>query len=329
MTTKDSNPKDKDGDGSQAALNTLLVEHLSKNIAQHERDLRWKNIRFFILSGIALLFTAIYAVAGYFAFSPYQEKAAGDYASLIRIEGVIDAGNKAAADKLNPAFAKAFADKKAKGVVLLINSPGGSPVQAALMYERIRELRKEHPNLKIVAVAEDMLTSGGYFIAAAADEIYVNRSTVAGSIGVISSQFGFPKLLDRVGVERRVFTAGINKNRFDQFLPMKEQDKKKMDSLLDKIHEHFKDAVLEARKGRLKASPDVLFTGDFWTGEDAVKYGLADGLGSLPSVLKKEFGVEYTQDYTPAPSLFDRFGGILAKSIQDFLVSESYSLRLQ
>jgi protease-4 len=307
---------------SQATLNALLVSHLSKVNVQQEKELRWKNIRFFLMMG-AVLFCAIsYAVVGYFFFHQNMEDPSGDYASLVRIEGVIDASGKAAADKINPALAKAFGDKKSKGVVLLINSPGGSPVQSSMMYDRIKELRHKYPQKRVVVVAEDMLTSGAYFISSAADKIYVNRSTITGSIGVITTQFGFPKLLDRVGVERRVFTAGINKDRMDQFLPIKEEDATKIRHVLNAIHGHFIDAVLQFRKDRIKESPDKLFTGDFWTGAEAVKLGLADGLGDLQTVLKKEFNVEYTQDYTPVPGIFDRFGGILSSALKDVIVSE-------
>lgn len=307
---------------NNAALNAILIEHLSKSIFQQERELRWKNMRFFILMGLALVFSVGYYIAVYFYFHPNMEDVHGDYASLVRIEGVIDASGKASADKINPALAKAFGDQKSKGVVLLINSPGGSPVQSSMMYDRIEELRKKYPEKKVVVVAEDMLTSGAYFVSSAADKIYVNRSTITGSIGVITSQFGFPKLLDRLGVERRVFTAGINKDRMDQFLPIKKEDAAKMRIVLTQIHDHFMDAVLRLRKDRLKANPDKLFTGDFWTGAEAVKLGLADGMGDLQDVIKKEFGVEYTQDYTPLPGLFDRFGGILSSALKDLIVSE-------
>lgn len=308
---------------STSALNALLVEQITKSMQVQEKDLRWKNMRFFILVGGFLLLYAGYFIFGYFTFFSGPDKADGDYASMVRIEGLIDASGKASADKINPALVKAFSDKKAKGVVLLINSPGGSPVQSSLMYDRINELREKYPKLKVVVVAEDMLTSGSYWIASVADKIYVNRSTVTGSVGVIAAQFGYPKIMERFGVERRVVTAGLNKNRMDQYLPAKAEDKAKIESLLKGIHQHFIEAVMKNRKDRLKASPEKLFTGDFWNGDEAVKLGLADSLGGLPTALKNEFGVEFTQDYTPAPGFFDHISGIFSNSIRELFLSES------
>lgn len=319
----------KEDELSHAALNTLLVTQLTKSLQVQERDLRWKNMRFFIIMGIALLFSIFYFASLYLYIFPGGDKINGEYAAMVRIEGVIDASGKASAEKINPSLVKAFSDKKAKGVVLLINSPGGSPVQSSLINERIHELREQYPNQKVVAVAEDMLTSGSYFIATAVDQIYVNRSTTTGSIGVIAAQFGFPKALDRLGVERRVITAGENKNRLDQFLPIKKQDTVKIEALLKQIHGHFIDTVMMTRKNKLKLPPAKLFTGDFWTGEEAVKLGLVDAIGDLPTVLKKEFGVEYTQDYTQAPGIFDRLGGMLTLSLRDLFLSEDSGLVLR
>lgn len=314
---------------SSATLNTILVEQLTKSLQVQERDLRWKNMRFFILMGGAVLFATLYFTSLYVYVFPGTDKVDGDYAAMVKINGVIDANGKASAEKINPSLVKAFGDKKAKGVVLLINSPGGSPVQSSLINERIHQLREQYPKKKVVAVAEDMLTSGSYFIATAVDQIYVNRSTTTGSIGVIAAQFGFPKLLDRVGVERRVITAGENKDRLDQFLPVKKEDTVKIATLLKHIHEHFIDTVMKTRKGKIKLPPEKLFTGDFWTGEEAVKLGLVDAIGDLPTVLKKEFGVEYTQDYTQPPGLFDRFGGMLTMSLRDLFMSETPELSLR
>ncbi|MHB8697774.1 MAG: S49 family peptidase [Sulfuricaulis sp.] len=328
-TETPGDPARKSDEMSSAALNTLLVTQLTKSLQVQERDLRWKNMRFFIIMGSALLFSVVYFTSLYLYIFPGNDQVHGDYAAMVRIEGVIDATGKASAEKINPSLVKAFKDKKAKGVVLLINSPGGSPVQSALINDRIHELRAQYPKKKVVVVAEDMLTSGSYYIATAVDKIYVNRSTTTGSVGVIAAQFGFPKILDRIGVERRVITAGIDKDRFDQFLPLKKEDSVKIAALLKQIHENFIDAVMETRKNKIKLPPDKLFTGDFWTGEEAVKLGLVDAIGDLPTVLKNEFGVEDTKDYTQAPGIFDRLGGMLTLSLRDLFLSEDTGLVLR
>lgn len=303
-------------------VDAVLITILGRMNETQERELRWRNLRFFAISVLILLGIVVYAVAGVYFSRLGKEAVEGEYAALLRIDGIIDSEGKNSANKLGPALVKAFRDKEAKGVVLLINSPGGSPVQAALIYDRIRELKKAHPHKKVVAVGQDMVTSAAYFIAAAADEIYINRSTVAGSIGVISAQFGLPGLLQKLGVERRVLTAGTNKNRLDQYLPLKDADVRKMDGLLTEIHRHFISAVEDGRKGKLKPSP-TLFSGDFWTGNDAVRLGLVDGLSDLPTVLRTHFKVEATSDYTPLPNIFDRLSKSFALGMRDVLVDQS------
>lgn len=296
------------------ALNVLLVEHLKRmNRLQEQgfeiqqRELRWRNIRFagwFLLGlagvGIYALFTMLfYSVAN---DGPPTE----DYASLVRLDGVIASDQKISAQRINPALMRAFRDKKSKGVVLLINSPGGSPVQASLIRERLLSLRREYPRKKVVTVAEDMLTSGAYLIATGTESIYVNRSTIAGSIGVIMTGFGFDNILHRVGVERRLFTAGEHKAFLDPYTPVRKDDIVRARAILDDTHRQFIDAVLESRGSRLKGNRKTLFSGDFWTGEKAQALGLVDGIGDLSSVLKAVFHVEYTRDYTPVPNLFER-----------------------
>lgn len=338
MTTA---PEDKtlgDRRSDSNALNVLLVEHLKRLNALQEqgfdiqkRELRWRNIRFvgwFLLGlmgvGIYALFTMLfYSVAN---DGPPTE----DYASLIRLDGVIGADQKISAQRINPALTRAFRDKKSKGVVLLINSPGGAPVQADLIRDRLLALRQEYPGKKVVSVAEDMLTSGAYLIATGTESIYVNRSTVAGSIGVIMSGFGFDNILRRVGIERRLFTAGEHKAFLDPYTPVRKDDVARARAILDDTHRHFIDAVLESRGSRLKGERKNLFNGDFWTGEKALALGLVDGIGDLPSVLTAVFHVEYTHDYTPALSLLERLQERLPGMAQQLLVAgdaQTFSLR--
>lgn len=327
MTTapEDKTPGDRRTDSN--ALNVLLVEHLKRLNALQEqgfdiqrRELRWRNIRFAGWFLLGLMGVGIYALFTMLFYSVTNDgPPTEDYASLIRLDGVIAADQKISAQRINPALTRAFRDKKSKGVVLLINSPGGSPVQADLIRDRLLTLRQEYPDKKVVTVAEDMLTSGAYLIATGTESIYVNRSTVAGSIGVIMSGFGFDNILRRVGIERRLFTAGEHKAFLDPYTPVRKDDVARARTILNDTHRHFIDAVLESRGSRLRGEQKMLFNGDFWTGEKALALGLVDGIGDLPSVLKAVFHVEYTRDYTPVPSLFERLQERLPHMAQQLL----------
>ena len=303
-------PNDDNGASLQAELiNALLKDKKAERL--------WKNLRAF--SVVALL--AVYGCAAFFARNTEAEAPSADakgapYVALVRITGEIGPDKDASAERLNPSLAKAFADPLAKGVVLVVNSPGGTPVQAALIHDRLVQLRTQHKK-KAVVVAEDMLTSGAYFIAVGADKIVVNRSTIAGSVGVISHGFGFTGLMDKLGVERRTLQAGANKNRMDPFGPVAAGDKEKMESLLGDIHRHFIDSVKEGRKGKLEGDDATLFNGDFWAGDQAVRLGLADEVSDLPTVLEKDFGVKRLKDYSVPHSLWER----LTKTVSAEVIS--------
>jgi len=334
MSEKNDRPVtagDPPGDAVQATLLSVLGRmndlqtrsneaHERNNILQ-ERDLRWKNIRIFLIGIMVLLSAAVYWFVGNKITSfGHAIVPDSDYAAVLRLSGPVDSESRVSAAKINPALATAFKDEKAKGIVLLINSPGGSPVQASLIHDRIVSLRAQYPTRKVIAVGEDMLTSAAYLIATGAPNIFVNPSTVTGSVGVISAQFGFPKLLHKLGIERRVYTSGENKGRLDQFKIAAPGDVSKLINVLGKVHEHFINSVLETRKGRLKGDAKVLFSGDFWTGEEAVKLGLVDGIGDLSTLIKREFGVEQTLDYTPTPSVFERLSSSFSLSITELFM---------
>lgn len=299
----------------QNALMVMLVDYLNRlNDSQakaHEiqkKELRWKNIRTAAWLTFGALSIGVYILISMLFYSSVHDgPPSEDYVSLLRIDGAIASDQKVSAQRINPALVRAFRDRKSKGVVLLMNSPGGSPVQASLIRDRLMELRKEFPDKKVVTVAEDALASGAYMIATGTQEIYVNRSTIAGSIGVIMSGFGFDGILGRFGIERRIYTSGENKSRLDSFKPVSKEDVGKIRGVLADVHRHFIDAVLEARGSRLRGDRKLLFSGDFWTGERAVELGLADGMSDLPTVLRTVFNVEHTRDYTPVPSIFERF----------------------
>ncbi|MEA2948048.1 MAG: hypothetical protein QOI40_3378 [Alphaproteobacteria bacterium] len=184
---------------------------------------------------------------------------------------------------------RAFGMRRAQAVALVINSPGGSPVQSHLIYRRIRALAAENKR-PVIAFAEDVAASGGYMIACAADEIICDLSSIVGSIGVVGGSFGFAKLLDKIGIERRLYTSGENKAMLDPFLPEKPEDVEKLKAVQKEIHEGFIDLVKQSRGGRLKGPEKTLFSGEYWTGNTAVELGLADGIGDLRSVLRARFG---------------------------------------
>lgn len=279
------------------------------------RDLRWRNIRAALICVSVVGGALLYSLGLQRLFAP--TKFNGPYAALVRIEGVIDAEQKANAHKVIAALRSAFEDPRAKGVVLLINSPGGSPVQSALIHDRLLSLRAQYPKTKVWAIGEDMLTSGAYFVAVAAPHVCVNRSTMTGSIGVVMEGWGLDRTIGRWDIERRVFTSGENKRRLDAFQPLRPQDERKASELLHAIHAHFIQAVKDGRGPRLKGSATELFSGDYWTGEQASSLGLVDGLCDLDEVIKQHFGVEQLKDYTLPPNLFTRVAnsfGVLAQS---------------
>ena len=202
--------------------------------------------------------------------------------------GIMRRGGLNLAD-LEENIERAFDIPSLKAVALCINSPGGSPVQSALIAGRIRELAKEK-KVRVYGFCDDVAASGGYWLACAADEIYANGASIVGSIGVITASFGFPDLMKRLGVERRVYTAGENKRRLDPFLPEDKKDVTHLKSLQKDLHAQFKAYVQERRGKRLKGSDKVLFSGDFWSGTKGLELGLVDGLGDVRSVMRRKFG---------------------------------------
>ncbi|MGI9294050.1 MAG: S49 family peptidase [Pseudomonadales bacterium] len=281
------------------------------------RDLFWRNARAAMLALAFVMGPIIYSFGLNSLLSPKSTNK--DYVALVRLEGIIDAESKANAHEINASLREAFEDEKAKGVVLLINSPGGSPVQSSMINERIQSLRVAHPDKTVWVVAEDYMTSGAYFVAVASDNICVNRSSMVGSIGVIISGWGFDKLIKNHDIERRVFTAGANKNRLDMFAELNGTDKEKVETLLSKLHTHFIDSVMEGRQVKLNADPEVLFSGDYWTGEEAFEMGLVDGVCTLTAVLEEEFGVQQFKDYTVPPSIFTNLSSQFGARLQTLL----------
>ena len=279
------------------------------------RDLRWRNIRAALICVSVVGGALLYSLGLQQLFAPVKFN--GPYAALVRIEGLIDAEQRANAHKVSAALEAAFEDPRATGVVLVINSPGGSPVQSSLIHDRIVSLRAQYPSKAVWAIGEDMVTSGAYYVAVGAPQVCVNRSTLTGSIGVVMQGWGLDRAIQRYGVERRVFTAGELKHRLDAFQPLRAEDEQKAAELLKATHAQFIEAVERSRGARLKGDRRELFSGDFWTGEQAAKFGLVDGLCDLDTVLKQHLGVEEAKDYTLPPNLFTRMAnsfGVLVAS---------------
>ncbi|MBS0519277.1 MAG: S49 family peptidase [Proteobacteria bacterium] len=232
---------------------------------------------------------------------------------VVRLAGVIAAGNilgvrGLSVETVAPLLARAFAMRGAKAVALAINSPGGSPVQSALIAQRIRLLAREK-NLPVIAFVEDVAASGGYWLACAADEIIVDPASIVGSIGVISSGFGFKDLMSKLGVERRVHTSGERKSMLDPFREERPEDVERLKRLQAEIHDGFKDWVRERRGTRLKGDDALLFSGEFWTGRRGLDLGLADSIGELRTVLQQRYGAKVRLPLiAPRRSLLARFG---------------------
>ncbi len=232
------------------------------------------------------------------------------HTALVEIKGEIASGSDAGADPVVTAMRSAFEDEGAKAVVLLINSPGGSPVQAGIINDEIKRLKAKH-NKPVYAVVEESCASAAYYIAVAADKIFVDKASIVGSIGVLMDGFGFTGLMDKLGVERRLMTAGENKGFLDPFSPQSDKHRAFAQGMLNQIHQQFIDVVKAGRGTRLKETPEM-FSGLFWSGQQAIELGLADQLGNLDyvarEIVKAEDIVDYTRHENVAERLFKRFG---------------------
>ena len=246
-----------------------------------------------------------------------------NHSALVDLEGLIADGETASADNIVSALRSAFEDEKTQGVILRINSPGGTPVQAGYIYDEIVRLRENHPETPLYAVVSDMAASGGYYVASAADEIYVSNSSIVGSIGVRMDSFGVVDAMEKLGIESRTISAGEHKTLLDPFAPVDEEARVHLQSMVDEIHDQFIDAVKKGRGDRLKESDD-LFSGLIWTGKKALEFGLVDNIGSASYVAREVIGaediVEYSVEEDVLERLIDRFGASTAKTLnQEYL----------
>lgn len=297
MDTPPNDPRNAP-DWERKTLEKLAFAALSEQKARR----RWGI--FFKLVGFTYLAAVLVAVMGW---APGKEPASSErHTALINIYGAIEARGEVSADKINAALQSAFEDKNTAGVLLRINSPGGSPVQSGIIFDEMRRLKAKHPDIPLYAVVEDLCASGGYYIAAGADKIYVNKASIVGSIGVLMNGFGFTGAMEKLGVERRLLTAGENKGFLDPFSPVNPAQKVHVEAMLGAIHQQFIDVVKLGRGKRLQETPDM-FSGLVWTGEQSIKLGLADELGTVDSVARDVIKAEKLVDFSVKENLAERF----------------------
>lgn len=278
------------------------LESLANDIVVERRRARRWSI-FFRLATLVVVVLGLLTVMGVFAARSHI--CIDKCTAVVELDGEIDRDGRASADNVIEGLRSAFENPGTRGVLLRINSPGGSPVQAGQIYAEMKRLRAKYPQIPLHAVVEEMAASGGYYVAAAADRIYVDPASLVGSIGVIIDSFGFVGTMEKVGAERRVITAGENKAFLDPFSPLPDKQRAYAEAMLADIHKQFIAAVKEGRGARLKESPDM-FSGLVWNGERAVELGLADGYGTVSSVARDVFHAEETVDFTPREDLANR-----------------------
>ncbi len=300
----------------------LIEKLLLETLYEQRRARRWR-VFFRVLGLLAVLGLLVLMFDQETLLDPLK-----DHTALVEIKGLIASESRANADDIGEALRDAFKDPHTKGVILRINSPGGSPVQSGYLYDEIRRLRKEYPKIPIYAVITDLCASGGYYIAAATDAIYADKASLVGSIGAIMGGFGFVGTLEKLGMERRVIAAGAHKALLDPFAPLKPEEQAHAEQMLAQIHAQFIQAVKDGRGARLQDKPE-LYSGLIWTGDEALKLGLVDGLSDARQVardvVKAETLLKFSGKRDVAGRLADRLGASFAQG----LASWSGQLMLQ
>ena len=269
------------------------------------------------------MFLYLFAILVLYWPSDWSSVAIGgdQHTALVEINGIIGVDAEASADNIVGGLRSAFEDENTAGIIIRINSPGGSPVQSGYVNDEIIRLREKYPDTPLYAVITDMCASGGYYIAAAADKIYADKASIVGSIGVLIDGFGFTGTIEKLGVERRLLTAGEHKGILDPFSPINEEEVEHLQSLLDQMHRQFIDTVKKGRGDRLKGDDDVLFSGLFWSGEESLELGLVDALGSSSYVARDVIGVEEIVDFTVHETYLDRFARRFGTALASALAS--------
>ncbi len=298
-----------DGDGKSWQL---LEKTLLAGVQEQRRARRWgiffKLLTFIYIFGALALFSPMLAMK--------KSATAGSHTAVIEVRGMIADQEMASADNIVSSLRAAFEDAGTKGVILRINSPGGSPVQSGYIYDEILRLRAEYPAIKLYAVITDLGASGAYYIASAADQIYADKASLVGSIGVTAATFGFVGVMEKLGVDRRIYTSGEHKAFLDPFQPQKEEETKFWQGVLETTHRQFIASVKQGRGDRLKATEHPeLFSGLVWSGEQALQLGLIDALGNTSYVAREVIGEKQVVDFTVKESPFDRFAKTLGASM--------------
>ena len=312
---------DNDGKWERGLIEKLATEALKEQRRARRWGIFWKLLIFGYLTVVLVL--AMDYKGG-------SETKSTRHTALVEVSGIIAPGTDASAEKVSFALQAAFKDKNTAGVVLRINSPGGSPVKSQILFDEMKRLRAKYPSIPLYAVVEDLCASGGYYVAAAADRIYVAKSSLIGSIGVRMDGFGVTGLMEKLGVERRLLTAGSNKAMLDPFSPLEESHKQIAVGLIGEIHDQFVAAVRDGRGKRLKETPDM-FSGIIWTGAKSIELGLTDALGSLDSVardvIKAEGIVDFTQKENIAEKFARRFGVGVASGLAEILARSGLTVQ--
>lgn len=302
-----------------------LLEKVVLSTLREQRRTRLWSI-FFRSLAFAYLFILLFWGMG--LFSDDATNSSDRHTALIDVRGEIMADSLSSADNVNAGLQKAFKDKNTAGVIIRINSPGGSPVQAGNINDEIRRLRTKHPQIPVYAVVEDICASGGYYIAVAADKIFVDKASIVGSIGVVLDSFGFTGTLEKLGVERRLLTAGENKSFLDPFSPSDPKQREHARKMLGEVHEQFIRIVQHGRGDRLKDSPEI-FSGMVWTGQKSIDLGLTDELGSAEYVAREIIKAERIIDYTTKEGLAEHFAKRFGKVATNLFINTFSSFELR
>jgi len=292
----------------------VLEKVALKALDEQRRARQWSAL--FKLLWLIFFFLVLAAWMGWIGRGTEKDMAAvasGKHTAVVDLDGVIAPEGKASAHRIIKGLDRAFKDPNTKGVVLRINSPGGSPVQAGYINDEMRRLRAKYPNIPLYAVVQDLCASGGYYVAVGADRIYVDKASLVGSIGVIINSFGFTGAMEKLGIERRAYTAGENKDFLDPFAPEVPSQKEYAQKMIEQIHQQFIEVVRRGRGQRLKETPDM-FSGLIWTGEKSVELGLADGFGSTESVARDVIKADKLVEYTPEDTVFEALSRRLGTS---------------
>lgn len=301
----------------------VLTSIATEGLKEQKRTRRW---------GIFFkLLTFVYIFVIIMILNPGMQESASKgtkHTALVELKGVIAPGSEASADNVVSGLRKAFKNPDTAGIILRINSPGGSPVQSGYIYDEILRLREKYPNIPLYAVISDICASGGYYVASAAEKIYADQASIVGSIGVRMDNFGFVDAMKKLGIERRTLTAGKNKALLDPFAPKDEKVIQHMTGLLNSVHNQFINAVKQGRGNRLK-EVDGMFEGLIWTGDQSVEIGLVDALGNTSYVAREIFKAETIVNFTVQPDILERFSKKIGAQISSLLVEKEFSLQLR